>query len=566
MGFRIGFPIDTGDLNFSSIVLVRAARAKYHWCRGGSCSELRDHSGAKFAFEHASSEIQDQFRFEFDPLPTPLNERYNRPDRLCDVGYSDSAACALALAQYQPEENFLVKDPIVLISCSFAPHHARNQGFERLLLDCVTNEDREESLLSLWHKWEASRKYNALALVLHENDAKLFLEHPQRNVPLLELHRESFKELRNQIQELPPIISCKSNQLSLLAEALEIGSQAFAPSSVLSKPRYYLISSALWSLVLLGFFFLILLYSLLKPEGSHSFRSSLVQTHPSKTLSKDEKSLTKDIPFLSQIHKEDIRSLLDSVHTDSKRNLYDIHSLVAGLMDMLQEPDPRARMYAAWILGSLNPKSLESIPALTKAIQDPHLQVREKAVWALGKFGADSASALPLLLKYLEEELKQISTLKEADKNSLKILIWTLGQIGPAASAACPSLIQALEDENPTIRTYTLDALARIHSESLPWLMEALNDPIWTVRLEAVWQLGRMGSVAKESIPLLMEALSDPHKNVQGGAAWALGMMGAEATIAAPLLLEILKDSDPYLRKAAADALKGIIDEKVNQY
>ena len=637
MSFRLGFPIDTGYLGTPSIVLVRASRAKYHWCREGGCSELRYHSGAKFVFEHAPSEIQDQFRFEFEPLPTPPNKRYNKPDQICDVGYSDSAACTLAIAQYQPALES-TEQKTVLISCSFSPNHYPNQGFSGLLLDKVTNEDEKISRDSLKTKWDAAQEFGVLALVLHEEDAKLLVGDPSFSAEILELQEGTFTQLLKNPREKTPIVYCRSNELPLLAKALLIDSPLFSNHPLnLSQNNLFFYPLG----VSLAFCFVLMLFTYLFGNsyfswfsnaesaslGGGNFVSSsqnnknnigvLVQKLKSDKVS-DTDSLTSDLITLLKEGdsktrayaalilgaigpdaSEAIPALIEGTHdpdeevrkkviwalgkfgpqsiTSKIDSLKDeesdrSNSLISGLIELLKQEDSKARMHAAWILGTLEPKTSQAIPYLVEAIKDSDEEVRKKVIWALGKYGPLSESAIPPLIETLKKEIEnQNKTTKEKpeklqNQQILKVLIWSFGKIGLSSKSAIPFLKQVLKNKSPTIRTYTVEALAQIDLETTPLLIETLKDPSWQVRMEVTWQLGQMGPKAKDAIPALIEILQDQDKNVRRGAAWALGMMGAKANAAVPILFETLKkDKDFYVRKAAADALKEIIDKEINQ-
>jgi HEAT repeat protein len=80
-----------------------------------------------------------------------------------------------------------------------------------------------------------------------------------------------------------------------------------------------------------------------------------------------------------------------------------------------------------------------------------------------------------------------------------------------------------------------------------------------SVRSAAALALGRIGAEAEETVPLLMEALNDKSVDVKISAIDALGLYGPAAKAAANPLREIQKEkTDKKLSMAAGQALKSI--------
>ena len=138
MNFQIGFPIDAGCPDLSFIVITRLTIADSHSCTGGGTSGLRENGGAAYVFRRASTTIQHKYRYEFTPIPMPNSKI--RPDNLCDVGYSDTGACALALAQYKIQQKATRNAPLLLISCAFVPHPPQ-QGLRNIVIEKVTPDN-----------------------------------------------------------------------------------------------------------------------------------------------------------------------------------------------------------------------------------------------------------------------------------------------------------------------------------------------------------------------------------------------------------------------------------------
>ncbi|WP_372370678.1 HEAT repeat domain-containing protein [Candidatus Uabimicrobium sp. HlEnr_7] len=213
MDFRIGFPVDAGSADLSFIVTVRLTIAESHFCKGGGASGLRENSGAAYVFKRTQLDIQQKYRYEFALAPMPNNK--TRPNNLCDFGYSDSAACALAIEQHRdsyPKKP--TETPLLLISCSFVSQ-PQQQGLKNLLLEKVTTDDEIEARESLANKWQAACKNKALALILHEDDAKILGK--ELSIKLTPLDKLDFLEPLS----TPHLISCQTDQWPLLLKKLK---------------------------------------------------------------------------------------------------------------------------------------------------------------------------------------------------------------------------------------------------------------------------------------------------------------------------------------------------------
>ncbi|HEY9726971.1 MAG TPA: HEAT repeat domain-containing protein, partial [Chroococcales cyanobacterium] len=82
-------------------------------------------------------------------------------------------------------------------------------------------------------------------------------------------------------------------------------------------------------------------------------------------------------------------------------------------------------------------------------------------------------------------------------------------------------------------------------------LIEKLTDNDFRVRHDAADAIAKIGSPA---VPFLIEALKSENQQVRWRAASALGQIGAEAASAVPALLVTLQDEDEYIRRIAAYA------------
>ncbi|HEX7021741.1 MAG TPA: HEAT repeat domain-containing protein [Trueperaceae bacterium] len=101
-------------------------------------------------------------------------------------------------------------------------------------------------------------------------------------------------------------------------------------------------------------------------------------------------------------------------------------------------------------------------------------------------------------------------------------------------------------------RSWAARALAYLGDEdATPWLLTALHDPHWRVRMTAAQTLGRLGIPGIEDE--LAGALIDPHQRVRAAAATALGRTGNEFAIEP--LQRALEDQAETVRTQADRAL-----------
>lgn len=79
---------------------------------------------------------------------------------------------------------------------------------------------------------------------------------------------------------------------------------------------------------------------------------------------------------------------------------------------------------------------------------------------------------------------------------------------------AVPALVDALRDRDMIVRVWAAEALVRIQepqpAETVPVLIEAMEDQRAWVRINAAIVLGEMGPEAGDAIPVLAKALNDP--------------------------------------------------------
>lgn len=143
-----------------------------------------------------------------------------------------------------------------------------------------------------------------------------------------------------------------------------------------------------------------------------------------------------------------------------------------------------------------------------------------------------------------------VMALKHRDPAVAYEAVEALGEIGDPAAAG--PLIEALTgDKYSGIRWKAAEALTQIGSESVPYLVNALENPDEDVRWKAAIALGEIGD--KRAIDPLIRLLGDEDRFVRSRAAYALGTMGEQ--VIQPLSEVLSSGKNPDLRLGAVMAL-----------
>jgi HEAT repeat protein len=114
--------------------------------------------------------------------------------------------------------------------------------------------------------------------------------------------------------------------------------------------------------------------------------------------------------------------------------------------------------------------------------------------------------AMPGLIQVYEQSISTSSHSYEA-----VIEVW-MYSMGLAAKKAIPSLLLGVTNANASVRSQSLSALGRIHSEPavvVPIFIKSLNDSDATVRWVAAGYLGSHALDARPAVPALIELLKD---------------------------------------------------------
>ncbi len=159
------------------------------------------------------------------------------------------------------------------------------------------------------------------------------------------------------------------------------------------------------------------------------------------------------------------------------------------LTEQLQSKEAVVRATAARRLGEL--QAVNALTLLTRALTDPSAQVRQEAARALGRL--HRSEAVPALLTALK---------KDSDKNVRFYAAWALGEIKDPR--AVDVLLQALNDPEWTVRNQAAWALHELHDERLVPKLVQLFMSRHTDSRELVWLLRRL---SRNNLKVLSQAL-----------------------------------------------------------
>lgn len=193
------------------------------------------------------------------------------------------------------------------------------------------------------------------------------------------------------------------------------------------------------------------------------------------------------------------------------------------LLTDLESGSTQARCNAALVLGRNylcetsehdRPSVKTVVAKLTDRLNDPEAEVRGCAAQGLSYIGPQASDAAPTL----------IDMVKRRDK-AMGSAVVALGRMGPAATEATTELLETARDDDHYMRHHSLQALALISpkdARTLDALKKGLKDDVASVRVEAAYSLGLLGTGATSAIPALRESSNDEDRNVADAAKAAI--------------------------------------------
>ncbi len=221
---------------------------------------------------------------------------------------------------------------------------------------------------------------------------------------------------------------------------------------------------------------------------------------------------------------------------------------VEPLIQATKDQDPDVRAAAARALGNIrDPKAVEP---LTAALEDEEPPVQIAAALALGELG-DAGTVTPLIALFQRSTPEAVAQAEAAKSEQTSAEGQEAEQAAASEEEEGPPPDTRFEVREAVVRT--LGRLAGKSPEALHTVEAALDDPHETVRTAACEALGNLDN--KETVPLLVERLNDMSAGVAMAAAWALGQIG-DSSAREALEKAAKPDRAYWVRMAANDALK----------
>ena len=179
----------------------------------------------------------------------------------------------------------------------------------------------------------------------------------------------------------------------------------------------------------------------------------------------------------------------------------------------------------------------EAGPVLFNFVQAPDVATRKTAIFLLG--GTDLAAYAPQIVFGLDHEKTAGATMR------------TLGKWG--YDAAVPRITEFVDDTNERRRILAVNALGDIGDPvSIPVLIDATGDPMFTVRKAAARALVRYGKIAERPV---LAVLRDADRTSQRELIGVLGELGGRRSLRA---LRKLNPDDPMSRGDIGRAIQAI--------
>jgi len=154
-----------------------------------------------------------------------------------------------------------------------------------------------------------------------------------------------------------------------------------------------------------------------------------------------------------------------------------------------------------------------------------------------------------------------VCDLKEKDPHIRFAAARTLGELGRNNTYAYNALIKTLKDGVWFVRLAALQSLKEFELDTpaiLQYIVPMLHDTHEDVREYAVLTISDRGTEAAIAIPFLLQALSDPIWYVRERVAWVLGQIGTNTHEVRSRLMRCVTDDEIEVRLASLEALSSI--------
>jgi HEAT repeat protein len=159
----------------------------------------------------------------------------------------------------------------------------------------------------------------------------------------------------------------------------------------------------------------------------------------------------------------------------------------------------------------------------------------------------------------IENEVQLVEVIGDSDWRVRRAAVQGLAK--RSAPEAIQALLRSVREDHGNLGTLNsaLQVLAMVDIETLPSLIEFLNDPDPDLRMQAALAIGEQRD--KRGVPPLLKALQDENINVRFHAIEALGKL--EDPTAASALVTIAESGEFFLAFPALESLKAISEHSV---
>lgn len=186
-------------------------------------------------------------------------------------------------------------------------------------------------------------------------------------------------------------------------------------------------------------------------------------------------------------------------------------------LKLRREAEERNRVPIETIINDLQSEDKETRTAAFFALMKVEPAEAKKALPALSRarVHADretreaAVGAMRLMGASGVPELLETLRSREESRTIRLLAVWTLGKIGPDAKDAAQDVFNAANEGDRAMAENALEALESIGPSAIPQLIQLLSSRSFEVRIDAAGALAQMGTAAQEAIPAIKEALSE---------------------------------------------------------
>ncbi len=187
--------------------------------------------------------------------------------------------------------------------------------------------------------------------------------------------------------------------------------------------------------------------------------------------------------------------------------------------------EPLDRIYMVQIAARIPDKAIATVPVLSEIVADTNDEpkVRKAAAEGLGRLGAAAGSASANLEKVFRD--------KKASVPLRRAALQAFHAVGAGTKTAWPVLKEMLQEPDASLRLNAVRVAGPL-GKDVPAVVAELTtlcvkDADVEVRVAAVQELGRLGSVASEAVPVLKRLSSEGRPAVREAAKEALKQIQA---------------------------------------